>query len=114
MLIGLVMVSQALYWLGEAGQEELIGRVVVTVLVQEVAPFLVGFILLGRSAVIERGGVPAHGVISKTSDTDSVGKPVADVPQQVQVVIGALVYPVQRGREGNPAVGRRQKAVALE
>jgi phospholipid/cholesterol/gamma-HCH transport system permease protein len=51
-LIGLVMVSQALYWLGQAGQEELIGPVVVTVLVREVAPLLVGFILLGRSGVV--------------------------------------------------------------
>lgn len=51
-LIGLVMVSQALYWLGEAGQEELIGPVLVTVLVREVAPLLVGLILLGRSGVI--------------------------------------------------------------
>jgi phospholipid/cholesterol/gamma-HCH transport system permease protein len=51
-LIGLVMVSQALYWLGEAGQEELIGPVLVTVLVREVAPLLVGFILLGRSGVV--------------------------------------------------------------
>jgi phospholipid/cholesterol/gamma-HCH transport system permease protein len=46
-LIGLVMVSQALYWLGQAGQEELIGPVVVTVLVREVAP-----LLLGRSGVV--------------------------------------------------------------
>jgi phospholipid/cholesterol/gamma-HCH transport system permease protein len=51
-LIGLVMVSQTLYWLGEAGQEELIGPVVVTVLVREIAPLLVGFILLGRSGVV--------------------------------------------------------------
>lgn len=51
-LIGLVMVSEALYWLGQAGQEELIGPVVVTVLVREVAPLLVGFILLGRSGVV--------------------------------------------------------------
>ena len=51
-LIGLVMVSQALYWLGEAGQEELIGPVLVTVLVREVAPLLVGLILLGRSGVV--------------------------------------------------------------
>src|SRR5258708_31772099 len=51
-LIGLVMVSQALYWLGQAGQEQLIGPVVVTVLVREVAPLLVGFILLGRSGVV--------------------------------------------------------------
>jgi hypothetical protein len=46
------MVSQALYWLGQAGQEELIGPVVVMVLVREVAPLLVGFILLGRSGVV--------------------------------------------------------------
>ena len=51
-LIGLVMVAQALYWLGEAGQEELIGPVLVTVLVREVAPLLVGLILLGRSGVV--------------------------------------------------------------
>jgi phospholipid/cholesterol/gamma-HCH transport system permease protein len=51
-LIGLVMVSQALYWLGEAGQEELIGPVLVTVLVREVAPLLVGLIVLGRSGVV--------------------------------------------------------------
>lgn len=51
-LIGLVMISQALYWLGEAGQEELIGPVLVTVLVREVAPLLVGLILLGRSGVV--------------------------------------------------------------
>jgi phospholipid/cholesterol/gamma-HCH transport system permease protein len=51
-LIGLAMVAQALYWLGEAGQEGLIGRVVVTVLVREVAPLLVGLIVLGRSGVV--------------------------------------------------------------
>jgi phospholipid/cholesterol/gamma-HCH transport system permease protein len=51
-LIGLVMVSQALYWLGQAGQEQLIGPVLVTVLVREVAPLLIGFILLGRSGVV--------------------------------------------------------------
>jgi len=51
-LIGLVMVSQALYWLGQAGQEGLIGPVVVTVLVREIAPLLVGLIVLGRSGVV--------------------------------------------------------------
>jgi phospholipid/cholesterol/gamma-HCH transport system permease protein len=51
-LIGLVMVSQALYWLGQAGQLELIGPVLVTVLVREIVPLLVGFILLGRSGVV--------------------------------------------------------------
>jgi phospholipid/cholesterol/gamma-HCH transport system permease protein len=51
-LIGLAMVSQTLYWLGEAGQAELIGSVLVTVMVRELAPLLVGFILLGRSGVV--------------------------------------------------------------
>jgi phospholipid/cholesterol/gamma-HCH transport system permease protein len=46
------MVYQALYWLGEAGEEELIGPVLVTVLVREVAPVLVGLILLGRSGMV--------------------------------------------------------------
>ena len=51
-LIGLVMVSQALYWLGQAGQEGLIGPVVVTVLLREIAPLLVGLTVLGRSGVV--------------------------------------------------------------
>jgi len=46
------MVSQALYWLGEAGQRELIGPVLVIVLVREVTPLLVGVIVLGRSGVV--------------------------------------------------------------
>ena len=54
-LVGLVMVSQALYWLGEAGEEELIGPVLVTVLVREVAPLFVGLIVLGRSGVVAAG-----------------------------------------------------------
>jgi phospholipid/cholesterol/gamma-HCH transport system permease protein len=51
-LIGLVMVSEALYWLGQAGQEGLIGPVLVTVLVREIAPVLAGLIVLGRSGVV--------------------------------------------------------------
>ena len=69
-LIGLVMVSEALYWLGQAGQEELIGPVVVTVLIREVAPLLVGFILLGRSGVVvvsEIGELQIGGQVSTLS-----------------------------------------------
>ncbi len=51
-LIGLAMVYQALYWLGAAGQEGLIGSVLVTILVRELTPVLVGFILLGRSGMV--------------------------------------------------------------
>lgn len=51
-LIGLAMVSQALYWLGTAGQENLVGPILVTVLVRELTPVLVGLILLGRSGTV--------------------------------------------------------------
>ena len=58
-LIGLAMISQTLYWLGEAGQAELIGSVLVTVIVREVAPLLVGFILLGRSGLVAASEIAA-------------------------------------------------------
>lgn len=51
-LIGVLMVYQALYWLGAAGQEGLIGSILVTVLVREIAPVLIGLILLGRSGMV--------------------------------------------------------------
>jgi len=51
-LIGVLMVYQALYWLGAAGEEGLIGSVLVTVLVREIAPVLIGLILLGRSGMV--------------------------------------------------------------
>lgn len=51
-LTGFAMVAQALYWLGLAGQEELAGSILVTVLVREVTPLLIGFVLLGRSGMV--------------------------------------------------------------
>jgi phospholipid/cholesterol/gamma-HCH transport system permease protein len=63
-LVGLVMVSQALYWLGGAGEEALLGSVLVTVLVREVTPLLIGLIVLGRSgtvAVAEIGALQLGG-----------------------------------------------------
>jgi len=51
-LVGLAMVSQALYWLGEAGEQELIGPILVTILVREVTPLIIGLIVLGRSGAV--------------------------------------------------------------
>ncbi|HTI80007.1 MAG TPA: ABC transporter permease [Acetobacteraceae bacterium] len=51
-LTGLALVSQALYWLGLAGQQELEGSLLVTVLVRELTPLLIGMILLGRSGTV--------------------------------------------------------------
>jgi phospholipid/cholesterol/gamma-HCH transport system permease protein len=65
-LAGLAMVSQALYWLGLAGQQELAGPILVTVLVREVAPLLIGLLLLGRggtATVMELGMLQLGGQV---------------------------------------------------
>lgn len=50
-LLGLAMVYQALYWLQVAGQGDLLGRVLVLVLVREIAPLVAGLIVVGRSGL---------------------------------------------------------------
>jgi phospholipid/cholesterol/gamma-HCH transport system permease protein len=63
-LVGFGMIYQALTWLAYAGQEGWTGRLLVTVLVREVTPVLVGLILLGRSGtvtVVEFGETKASG-----------------------------------------------------
>ncbi|ACI53114.1 protein of unknown function DUF140 [Gluconacetobacter diazotrophicus PA1 5] len=51
-LAGLTVVSQAAYWLGFAGMAQMTGSILVSVLVREIAPVLVGIILLGRSGML--------------------------------------------------------------
>ena len=51
-LVGLAMVYESLYWLGVAGQKQLAGTLLVTVLLRELTPLLVGVILLGRSGML--------------------------------------------------------------
>jgi phospholipid/cholesterol/gamma-HCH transport system permease protein len=63
-LAGLALVSQALYWLGTAGEEGLVGPILVTVLVRELTPVLIGLLMLGRSgaaALTELGGLRLSG-----------------------------------------------------
>src|SRR5215472_12755357 len=61
-LVGVALVNQALYWLAQAGQENLIGAVLVSGLVRGMGPVLVGLILLGRSAMVS---VAEIGVLSR-------------------------------------------------
>jgi phospholipid/cholesterol/gamma-HCH transport system permease protein len=49
-LVGIGMVYQSIFWLRVAGEEGLIGKVLVLVVLREVAPVLVGIVLLGRGA----------------------------------------------------------------
>jgi phospholipid/cholesterol/gamma-HCH transport system permease protein len=58
-LIGIAMVYQAMFWLGEAGQEGLIGSILVTILVREVTPVIVGLVVLGRSGIAAAAEISA-------------------------------------------------------
>ena len=51
-LTGLMVVSQAAYWLGYAGMAQMTGSILVSVLVREISPILVGIILMGRSGML--------------------------------------------------------------
>jgi phospholipid/cholesterol/gamma-HCH transport system permease protein len=51
-LTGIGLVYQAWYWLIELGEQQVVGRVLAVSLVREIAPLLVGFILLGRSGAV--------------------------------------------------------------
>lgn len=64
---GLGLVSEALYWLRTAGQQEQIGWVLVVVLVREIAPIFIGIILLGRggmATVSELGTLTVEGEVA--------------------------------------------------
>ncbi len=66
-IVGLGMVYQAISWLAFVGQEGLAGTLLVTVLVREVTPVLIGLILLGRSGtvtVVEFGAIKASGQLT--------------------------------------------------
>jgi phospholipid/cholesterol/gamma-HCH transport system permease protein len=66
LLIGLAMVNQVLYWLQLAGQEGSIGEFLVLALVREIAPVLVGMIVIGRSGsmmMVELGAMRLGGQV---------------------------------------------------
>jgi phospholipid/cholesterol/gamma-HCH transport system permease protein len=48
LLLGVVLVTQVVYWLQTAGQAQLVGTIVVRLLVREIAPVVVGLIIFGR------------------------------------------------------------------
>jgi phospholipid/cholesterol/gamma-HCH transport system permease protein len=66
-IVGVGIVFEALYWLRTAGEEESAGRFLVTILAREIAPPLVGVILLGRGGialVAELSALRAEGEIA--------------------------------------------------
>jgi len=66
LLVGLAMVNQVLYGLRLAGQEGLIGKFLVLGLVREIAPVLIGMLVIGRSGstmMVELGAMRTGGQV---------------------------------------------------
>ncbi|MGV4858688.1 ABC transporter permease, partial [Acetobacter senegalensis] len=51
-LTGVAAVSQTIYWLGFAGLAKMTGSILINVVVREIAPILVGIMLLGRNGML--------------------------------------------------------------
>ncbi|MFH7811049.1 MULTISPECIES: MlaE family ABC transporter permease [Acetobacter] len=51
-LTGLAAVSQVIYWLGLTGLATMTGSILINVVVREIAPILVGVLLLGRNGML--------------------------------------------------------------
>lgn len=52
MLLAVVLVTQAVYWLAVTGTTGLVGPVIVVLLLREITPIVVGLILFGRSGTV--------------------------------------------------------------
>lgn len=51
-LTGVAAVSQVIYWLGLTGLATMTGSILINVVVREIAPILVGVLLLGRNGML--------------------------------------------------------------
>ena len=66
LLVGIGMVFEVLFWLDIAGQREYVGRLIVLLLVREIAPILVALVVIGRSGsaiVAELGNMRISGQV---------------------------------------------------
>lgn len=64
LVAGFGIVFQGLYWFGQLGQRGLLASLLVTILMREVVPLLVGLLILGRSGTVtiaELGAMRAAG-----------------------------------------------------
>lgn len=73
LLAGISVVVQAQVWMGRLGQSEMLGPLLVTVIVREVGPLLVSFIVIGRSATAMAAELAGMKVRHEVEVLDSQG-----------------------------------------
>jgi phospholipid/cholesterol/gamma-HCH transport system permease protein len=93
MLLGLGLVVQVAYWLDTAGQSQLVGTIVVRVLVREIAPIVVGLIILGRvgtGVLIDLGEARPRGWLRQLERQGIDPVALLVMPRMVGFAIGAF------------------------
>jgi len=92
-LLGLGLVTQVVYWLETAGQRQLVGAIVVRVLVREIAPIVVGFIVLGRvgtAVLIDLGEARPRGWLRQLERQGVDPVALLVMPRVVAFAVGAF------------------------
>lgn len=122
-LVGLALVGQALFWLGSAGEGNLIGPIIVAVLVREVTPLIVGFLLLGRTGTVILAELGAARLAGQTAVLEAQGidpfmvlvlpravaTAVAGFTLGMMFILGALLS----GFAAGSALGQVPKSLAI-
>jgi phospholipid/cholesterol/gamma-HCH transport system permease protein len=92
-VLGLGLVAQVVYWLETAGQAQLVGTIVVRVLVREIAPIVVGLIILGRvgtGLLIDLGEARPRGWLRQLERQGIDPVVLLVMPRMVGFAIGAF------------------------
>lgn len=96
-LIGLALVSQGLYWLDRFGQPDEIRQVIVLVMVREVGPLIVGFLVLGSGGIILINEVSAMRSTGQMDDLDRQGVDpflLIVVPRVIALVVATFSHTI--------------------
>ena len=72
-MVGILIVVQTQVWLAKVGQSELLGPVLVMVVVREVAPLLVNFVVIGRSGTAMSSELGNMKISGEVRVLDSLG-----------------------------------------
>jgi phospholipid/cholesterol/gamma-HCH transport system permease protein len=92
-LLGIGLVVQVVYWLDTAGQSQLVGTIVVRLLVREIAPIVVGLIILGRvgtGVLIDLGEARPRGWLRQLERQGIDPVALLVMPRMVGFAVGAF------------------------
>lgn len=92
-LVGLALVSQAVYWLAVTGQTGLVGQVIVILLIRELVPILVGLLIFGRNGtatLIELGEAHTGGWLRQFEIQGLDPMVLLVVPRTLAFALGAF------------------------